>query len=144
LLYALLFTGFNVEDFGFPATDANAASSAARLLSSPSSYMSASDPAIFGDREVISKDAATGRVYTPKSYDQLLKDAGLTWERQLAKHYIGFVKFADPAHFPNVDVYAEKGSGIQTAVGAVLPNLNVGQVLDPNKAQFYTRDGDTN
>jgi hypothetical protein len=73
-----------------------------------------------------------------------MKDAGLTWQRQLAHYYIGFV-FADPAHYPNVDVYAEKGSGLQTVVGAVLPNfLKAGQVLDPDKAQFYTRDGDIN
>ena len=144
LLYALMFTGFNVEDFGFPSTPANAASSTARLLSSPSTYMSAADPAIFGSREIVVKNAATGRTYTALTYDKLLKDAGFTWQRQIAHHYIGFVKFADPAHFPNVDVYAEKGSGISTVVGAVLPNLKVGQVLDPNKAQFYTRDGDVN
>jgi lecithin-cholesterol acyltransferase len=41
-------------------------------------------------------------------------------------------------------VYAEKGSGIATVVGAVLPNLRVGQVLDPTTAQFFTRDGDVN
>ena len=29
-------------------------------------------------------------------------------------------------------------------VGAVLPNLHVGQVLDPNTATFFTRDGDVN
>jgi lysophospholipase-3 len=139
-----MFTGFNVQDFGFPASAANAGSSTARLLSSPSTYMSAADPAIFGNREVIVKNASTGRVYTPLTYDKLFKDAGLTWQRQLARHYIGFVKFADRSDFPNVDVYAEKGSGIQTLVGAVLPNLKVGQVLDPNKAHFFTRDGDVN
>ena len=62
----------------------------------------------------------------------------------IADHYIGFVKFADPSHFPRVDVYAEKGSGIQTVVGAVLRNLTVGQVLDPATARFFTRDGDMN
>ena len=62
----------------------------------------------------------------------------------IANHYIGFVKFADPRHFPHVDVHAEKGSGIATIVGAVLPNLHVGQVLDPTTAHFFTRDGDVN
>ena len=62
----------------------------------------------------------------------------------IANHYIGFVKFADPSHFPRVDVYAEKGSGIQTVVGAVLRNLTVGQVLNPATAHFFTRDGDVN
>jgi lecithin-cholesterol acyltransferase len=50
----------------------------------------------------------------------------------------------DPSSFPNVDVYAEKGSGIETVVGAGLPDLSVGQVLDPSTAQFFTRDGDVN
>jgi lecithin-cholesterol acyltransferase len=41
-------------------------------------------------------------------------------------------------------VYAEKGSGIATVVGAVLPDLTVGQVLDPATAHFFVRDGDVN
>ena len=36
---------------------------------------------------------------------------GCGWVNPIANHYIGFVKFADPSHFPRVDVYAEKGSG---------------------------------
>jgi len=59
-------------------------------------------------------------------------DAGLQPLRPIADHYIGFVEFDDRAHFPNVDVYAEKGSGIQTQIGAVVPNLTVGQVIGPN------------
>jgi lecithin-cholesterol acyltransferase len=143
-LYPLLFTGLNVRDFSFPSTVANARSSARMYLSAPSSYMSAADPRIFAGHETVVRDAATGRRYTPKDYRRLFRDAHLSWVLPIANHYIGFVKFADPAHFPRVDVHAEKGSGIATVVGAVLPNLRVGQVLDPATAQFFTRDGDVN
>jgi lecithin-cholesterol acyltransferase len=143
-LYPLLFTGLNIEDFTYPSTAANARSSALMYLSAPSSYMSAADPRIFGDRETVVRDASTGRSYTPKDYRRLFRDAGLSWVNPIANHYIGFVRFADPRHFPDVDVYAEKGSGIATVVGAELPNLHVGQVLDPTTAHFFTRDGDVN
>jgi len=143
-LYPLLFTGLNIEDFTFPSTKANARSSARMYLTAPSSYMSAADPRIFGHRETVVRNAATGRSYTPKDYRRLFRDAGLGWVNPIANHYIGFVKFADPRHFPQVDVHAEKGSGIATVVGAVLPNLHVGQVLDPATAHFFTRDGDVN
>ena len=143
-LYPLLFTGLNIEDFTYPSTKTNARSSARMYLTAPSSYMSAADPRIFGDRETVVRNAATGRSYTPKDYRQLFRDAGLGWVNPIANHYIGFVKFADPRHFPQVDVHAEKGSGIATVVGAVLPNLHVGQVLDPTTAHFFTRDGDVN
>ena len=143
-LYPLLFTGLNIQDFSFPATTANATSSARMYLTAPSSYMSAADPRIFGSRETVVRDASTGRSYTPRGYRQLFRDAGLGWVNPIANHYIGFVKFTDPSHFPHVDVYAEKGSGIATIVGAVLPNLHVGQVLDPTTAHFFTRDGDVN
>jgi lecithin-cholesterol acyltransferase len=143
-LYSILFTGLNVEDFTYPTTPAQAGTSARMYLTAPSSWMSAADPKIFGRREVVVKDAATGRSYTPADWPRLLRDAHLRWLIPVARHYIGFVRFADPAHFPDVDVHAEKGSGIPTVVGAVLPNLHVGQVLDPNTATFLTRDGDVN
>ncbi|GAA1805135.1 hypothetical protein GCM10009682_28700 [Luedemannella flava] len=54
-------------------------------------------------------------------------------------------EFAEPAWFPNVDVYAEKGSAVPTVVGATLPNLEVGQVLDFDTAELFVRDdGDGN
>jgi lecithin-cholesterol acyltransferase len=142
-LYPLLFTGLNIRDFSFPATEANARSSARMYLAAPSSYMSAADPRIFGARETVVRDASTGRSYTPRGYRRLFRDAGIPWVNRIANHYIGFVEFADPAHFPRVDVYAEKGSGIPTVVGAVLPNLRIGQVLSPT-AKLFTRDGDVN
>ena len=48
---------------------------------------------------------------------------------ELAEHYIGFVQFIDPADFPNVDVYAEKGSGIDTVVGIGLHDLSPGREM---------------
>jgi lysophospholipase-3 len=48
-----------------------------------------------------------------------------------------------PPFFPDVDVYAEKGSGLATHVGIQLPDLTVGQVLG-NAPVFITRDGDSN
>lgn len=142
-VYSIMFTGLNIENFSYPATHANAVSSARMFLSSPASYMSSADPAVFGNREVVVKDAATGVKYTPADYQRLFKDAHLRDALQIARHYIGFVKFADRADFPDVDVTAERGSGIPTVVGAVLPSLAVGQVVTP-KTVFYKRDGDIN
>jgi len=84
-----------------------------------------------------------GTEYTPQDNDQLFQDAGFTLAQELAAFYIGFVKFAQPAFFPNVDVYAEKGSGIQTAVGLELQDLSVGQVVTASTV-FFFRDGDIN
>ena len=42
-----------------------------------------------------------------------------------------------------MDVYAEKGSGIDTPVGLSLDDLSVGQVLDDSNELFF-RDGDIN
>jgi lysophospholipase-3 len=143
-VYPIVFTGLNTEDFSFPGNVANARSSARMYLTAPSTYMSAADPRIFDRRETVVRDASTGRSYTPAGYRRLFRDAHLRWVIPIANHYIGFVRFADPDHFPDVDVYAERGSGIQTIVGAVLPHLTVGQVLDPTTAQFFVRDGDVN
>jgi lecithin-cholesterol acyltransferase len=142
-LYPLLFTGLNVGDFTFPTTTANAVSSARMYLTAPSSYMSAADPDIFGTQETVVSDASTGRNYTPQDYPRLFEDAGVPWVLPFADRYIGFVKFADPDHFPNVDVYAEKGSGIDTLVGLGLHDLTIGQLLD-DETTFLTRDGDIN
>src|SRR5688572_5083277 len=76
LLYAAFFTGLNTVNFSFPADAANAASSAAMYLTHPSSYMSAADPAIFHDDEVVIQTPA--RAYTPQDYPQLFQDAGLS------------------------------------------------------------------
>jgi lecithin-cholesterol acyltransferase len=142
-LYPLLFTGLNVQDFTLPSTADNALSSSLMLLSEPSSYMSAADPRIFDSSETVVEDLATGKTYTPAEYRALFTDAHLPTALQLADHYIGFVQFADPAHFPNVDVYAEKGSGIDTLVGLGLNGLAPGELLDASTT-FFTRDGDVN
>jgi lysophospholipase-3 len=142
LLYSTLFTGLNVQDFGYPKTIANAMSSARMYLRAPSTYMSASDPKVFGDRETVIENTTTGRSYTPKDWPRLLDDAHLAVEKQIAAYYIGFVKFTAPRYFPDVDVTAEKGSGLPTIVGAVLPNLAVGQLV--GQSQFITLSGDGN
>jgi lecithin-cholesterol acyltransferase len=142
-VYSIMFTGLNIENFSYPTTHANAVSSARMFLSSPGSYMSSGDPAVFGRREVVVEDAATGVKYTPADFRRLFTDAHLPDALQIAKYYIGFVKFRNRADFPDVDVSAERGSGIPTVVGAVLPNLAVGQVVAP-KTVLLTKDGDVN
>jgi lecithin-cholesterol acyltransferase len=142
-VYPLAFTGLNVQDFTFPTTPENALSSSLMLLAAPSSYMSMGDPRIFDSEETVVEDESTGRDYAPSDFRSLFSDAGLPVARELAAHYIGFVQFADPAHFPNVDVYAEKGSGIETVVGIGLHSLAPGQLLDAS-TPFFTRDGDVN
>jgi lecithin-cholesterol acyltransferase len=142
-VYPLVFTGLNVQDFSFPTTPENSRSSSLMLLSAPSSYMSMGDPRVFDSRETVVEDVFTGKTYTPSDFRALFTDAGLPTALQLAEHYIGFVQFIDRAHFPNVDVYAEKGSGIDTVVGIALHDLSPGQLLDAS-TPFFTRDGDVN
>ena len=143
ILYPLFFTGLDVRDFTLPTTPDSALSGAEMMLRNPSSYMSASDPRIFGDQERVVEDFSTGETYTPEDYGELLDDAGLSWAKPIADYYIGFVDFADPSSFPNVDVYAEKGSGIETVVGLGLDDLSIGQVVDDSNT-FFKRDGDVN
>ncbi|MDQ6670760.1 MAG: hypothetical protein M3069_08400 [Chloroflexota bacterium] len=142
-LYSILFTGLNIIDFSLPTDSAQARTSAQLYLTNPSTYMSAADPEVFGRQEVVLENSTTRKQYTPADYRQLLADAGLQRLRPLADHYIGFVEFTDRAHFPYVDVYAEKGSGIPTQIGAVLPDFTVGQVIDPN-TQLILAPGDIN
>jgi len=141
--YALMFVGVNLPDFTFPTTTENGLSSARMFLSHPSTFLTASDPQIFGDDEVVIGDQSSGKTYTPQNYPALFRDAGLPRPKRIADHYIGFVQFADRAHFPNVDVYAEKGSGLETLVGLGLADLAVGQLLT-DTTEFFTRDGDIN
>src|SRR5207248_6366946 len=115
--------------FSLPTAVAAARSSARLIALSPSTWMSSSDPAVFGRREVVVVDRATGRRYTPANTAQLLHDAGLDPLGSIVEHYLGFVKFADAGNFPYVDVSAEKGSGLPTQVGIVLPSLTNGQVV---------------
>jgi lecithin-cholesterol acyltransferase len=141
--YALMFVGVNISDLAFPTTPENGVSSARMFLSHPSTFVTSSDPKIFGDEEIVIRDQSTGIDYTPEDYRQLFKDAGIRWVIPIANRYIGGVPFADPKHFPNVDVYAEKGSGIETLVGLGLADLKVGQLVT-GTTEFLTRDGDIN
>ena len=142
-IWYLLFTGLNVADFTLPTTTENARSSARLYLSAPSTYLSAADPRIFGNVETVLADASTNRTYTPADYGSILADAGVGWATPIADEYVGFLHMSDPSSYPNVDVYAEKCSGIATLVGIGLPDLTRGQVLGSD-AQFFTRDGDVN
>ncbi len=138
--YALMFVGVNLPDLAFPATAENGVSSAKMFLSHPSTFMTASDPKIFGDDEIVIRDQSTGTDYTPQDYPALFDDAGLSWAKPIADYYIGgVVDFADPAHFPNVDVYAEKGSGIDTLVGLGLTDLTVGQLVTGTTDVLHAR-----
>jgi lysophospholipase-3 len=141
--YALMFVGINISDLTFPVTPENGVSSARMFLSHPSTFITASDPRIFGDDEIIIRDQSTGVDYTPQDYPALFDDAGLSWVKPIANHYIGGVPFADRAHFPNVDVFAEKGSGLETVVGLGLADLTVGQLVT-DTTELITRDGDIN
>ena len=141
--YALMFVGVNLPDLSFPATPENAVSSARMFLSHPSTFVTASDPKIFGNQEVVIRDQSTGTDYTPNDWPKLFADAGIPWAIPIGNAYIGGVPFADPAHFPNVDVYAEKGSGIETLVGLGLTDLTIGQQV-VGTTEFLTRDGDVN
>jgi lecithin-cholesterol acyltransferase len=142
-VYSIMFTGLNTEGFTYPKTHANAVSSARYFLSSPASYMSSADPAVFGHSEVVFVDKSTGVKYTPADYRRLFTDAHLPTALQIANYYIGFVKFRHRADFPDVDVSAERGSGIPTVIGVVLPNLHVGQLVT-SKTKLITADGDIN
>jgi lysophospholipase-3 len=143
--YPLLFTGVNIIDFTFPTHAANARSNANMHQTFPANYTSAADPAVFHNQEVVVQTVQPRKTYTPKDNKKLFRDAGLTTAQELAAYYVGFVQFAKRRFFPNVDVYAEKGSGLPTVVGLVLQDLSVGQVIDvSDPAIFITRDGDAN
>jgi lecithin-cholesterol acyltransferase len=141
--YSLLFVGLNIADFTFPATAENALSSARMYQSAPSTYISMADPRVFDEQEVVIADQSTGKQYTPVDYRELLSDAGLDWALPIADTYIGYLHMSDPSSFPFVDVYAEKGSGLETVVGLGLADLSTGQLLD-DSTQLFTRDGDIN
>jgi len=137
--YQNLFTGFNVTDFSIPIDAENAASSAAMYQTWPLIYSVLEDP-LFYKKEVV-VGIQGGRQYTAQHYPQLFRDAGMPLSRELADYYIGLVKFATPPNFPNVDVYAEIGTGIPTMVGVELKELTVG-TWENNVTNVFLRDGD--
>ena len=81
--------------------------------------------------------------YTPRDYHQLITDAKVDWTKDIATTTSASTRPPTQTHYPNVDVYAEKGSGIPTVVGARLDNLTSGQVVTP-ATTLLTRDGDGN
>ena len=142
LLYSLcLFIGYNVSDGSLPADTENAKSSTLMYQSHPSTYMSASDPAVFKNQEVVIQAGST--IYTPQHYRKLFRDAGMDLAEELGPYYIGFLRFQQPPFFPNVDVYAEKGSGLDTLVGVCLTDFTVGQLIN-DSTQFFFLPGESN
>jgi lecithin-cholesterol acyltransferase len=143
--WSWVFTGIEIPSaFSLPTTPATARSSARLIALSPSTWMSTSDPSVFGRREVVVRNTSTGRSYTPADTYRLLHAAGLDSIKPIVAHYLGFVRFADRAHFPDVDVAAEMGSGLPTQVGIRLPSLKTGQVVNQNEAKFIYLPGDSN
>ena len=144
IAWSFVFAGYDASTFSTPSDPASARSSARLNALSPATWMSAPVPKVFGRRETVVEDRATGRRYTPADQAALIADAKLGFARPLIDHYVGFVKFADRAHFPGVDVRLENGTGVSTQVGVALPDLTLGQVVDPMTATYFTRDGDGN
>ncbi len=140
--YSKLFIGMNLSLWPFPTTQANAASSARLLASSPSTYLTAANPRYFGRGEVVVRDSSTNRSYTPRDFPALLARMGIGWAQPIADYYLGFVRFAAPRYFPGVDTTAERGSGLSTPVGLVVPSLASGQVLSVSVDSFLLRTGD--
>ena len=83
-------------------------------------------PVLFTGLDLTDFSFPTTRARTRRSSDD-----GRSELDETAHHYIGFVKFSDRRHFPEVDVAAEKGSGLETVVGAAVPGLTAGSVVDP-------------
>lgn len=145
LLYSTLFAGLNLHNLQYPTSVDNAKSSSKMMISHPSSYLNAADPAVFGDSEVVLADASTGKEYTPNDLSAMMQAPGMPAHAEaVADYYTGFVKFSDSSNYPNVDVRSEIGSGLDTLVGATLSTLSTGQVLDYNNLPVYTADGDGN
>ena len=98
LLYSFLFTGFNINDASSPADTASAKISALMFQSHPATYMSASDPTVFKDQEVVIQ--AGSAIYTHSTIADSFRDAGMRLAEELGNYYIGFVKFQQPPFFP--------------------------------------------
>ena len=113
--YALMFVGINISDLTFPVTPENGVSSARMFLSHPSTFITASDPEIFGDDEIIIRDQSTGADYTPEDYPALFDDAGLSWANPIADYYIGGVPFADRGPLPECRRLRREGLGARDA-----------------------------
>lgn len=141
MFYFVFFTGFNINDAMFPTDTETAKISALMFQSHPASYMLASDPAVFKNQEVVFQAGST--IYTPQHYRKLFRDARMALAEELGSYYIGFIRYQQPPYFPNVDVYAEKGSGLDTLVGLGLPNLTIGQLVDES-TQYFFLPGDGN
>ncbi|TFV32655.1 hypothetical protein E4K10_23245 [Streptomyces sp. T1317-0309] len=103
--------------------------------------MSASDPRIFENREVVVQDTSTGRSYTPRDYPNCSPTRGC--RRPGRSPTTTSVLSASPTRGPSPTwMCSGTGSGLPTVVGARLPNLSAGQIAQPGR--FLYRDGDGN
>lgn len=141
--YALMFVGLNIPDLSFPATPENAVSSARMFLSPPVDVHHRLRPA----------DLPRRRDHHSRPVDRyVLHPPGLSAGVRRCRPFLGEADrellhrrrpIRRPGSLPNVDVYAEKGSGIDTLVGLGLTDLTVGQLVT-GTTEFFTRDGDIN
>ena len=106
----------------------------------PAMHSMLADPAVF-PKEVVVIRIQGGKQYTAQDHQQLFQDAGMPLARELADAYIGFIQFATPEFYPNVDIYVEKGSGISTLAGVELKELKVATHAS-NVSKPLWRDGD--
>jgi lecithin-cholesterol acyltransferase len=141
MFYALMWIGLDLGAGAFPADGESARVSALMLQSHPSTYITVADPGYFKNSEVILQ--AGSSLYTPQDWRKLFRSSGMEPAQELGQYYFGFVRFAEPPFFPNVDVYAEIGTGLDTLVGLSLPDLTVGQLIDAS-TQFFVGPGDSN
>lgn len=140
--YQPLFTGLtmNIPIPEVPSDPKAAAASAMMYRTWPSMYTSLADPKVY-KKQVVVIGIQGGKRYTAQDYRQLFRDADMPLARELADYYIGLVQFATPQFYPNVDVYAEKGTGSPTVVGVELKELKVATWAS-NVTDVFYRDGD--
>ena len=129
-----------------PTTEATARSGAELLLSrSPSQLHERFDPRIFRSSSRRSlTDASTRQVVYPSGLSEALRLTPTSHGRSRSPTTTsGSSSSPTRRRSPTWTVYAEKGSGIETAVRIGLDDLSVGQVVDDSNP-FFTRDGDVN
>ena len=98
LLYSFLFTGFNINDASYPVDAVSAKVSALMFQSHPATYMSASDPAVFKNQEVVIQ--AGSATYTPQHYRKLFRDAGMRPGRRAGSLLHRLCQVSEPRVLP--------------------------------------------
>ena len=139
-----MFVGVNIPDLTFPATPENAVSSAQMFLSHPSTFITASDPRIFGDDEIVIRDQSTGTEYTPEDYPRAVRRRRpLMGEADRETTTSAASRSPTRPTSRTSTSTPRRAPGIDTLVGLGLTDLTVGQLVD-GTTEFFTRDGDIN